>query len=763
MPSRGIPISVVRDMESFALLATDVPGVTDSSDDDLDIDKIEEGASARGLWLVEDRRCLHGCSQRRLLATVFTVAIGCMAAMSCMVSGEGQPTASSRRPPLRSAFADVASEGYSSSGVLQMLPPGDKADLASATVLVSSDCPGWWKAHVDFIGPGLTVIGRSEERNKQDCVARCMATPGCAVWSWGMERNLRGVSDMCILRSATAAMPEMIRRHAVVSGLRNASICPAARQDATAASGRGWWRQRHGICLEAPVGSRGAPDLVHMFVCSDDGGAPQQWDYDEITGRVLNLATNLCLAAVEKAKEFSNVQLAACEDQDWTQQWSYDRITGLVKNWRGLCLNAGERSINGGMVYMRVCDANSWNQQWQLMDAVAIVPELNRMSPKVPAGTLYCFALMIPGSYEQDLLTMQAQSKVSLFACDAFDVVSNETIDVLPGIRTLGVSSDLQCDKGGEFGTALNLDIFVLVWQKVIAVGTYRAHDWTVKTDPDAVFIVDRLRDYLKVHKEAESTPTYLNNCKYGLHGPIEVLSRSAVDAWGSGVDACRDFFEKKCAGPCWWGEDMFVDQCFQQVLHAQRKNDFRLLVEDHCEPPPGWQSCSSKVFVAFHPFKTVDSYRQCMQQSTGQALTMAPTQPAPTQQAPTQLTTVQPATMLPAPTPPAPTARPDGARRFPEGISFAAAGAPTAALAPSSHQAASQAAPPQKAANPESFECHTVVPGDACYSDVVWAKSKGIQLHPEWYHGLTADSPLVEFQKQLHISPFVKCPAPCA
>ena len=32
--------------------------------------------------------------------------------------------------------------------------------------------------------------------------------------------------------------------------------------------------------------------------------------------------------------------------------------------------------------------------------------------------TLYCFALMLPGSYEQGLLAFQYKSRVSLFGCD---------------------------------------------------------------------------------------------------------------------------------------------------------------------------------------------------------------------------------------------------------------------------------------------------------------------------------------------------------
>jgi len=311
----------------------------------------------------------------------------------------------------------------------------------------------------------------------------------------------------------------------------------------------------------------------------------------------------------------------------------------------------------------------------------------------------------------------------------------------------LGIASDLHCDKGGEFGTALNLDIFLLVWQKVIAVGRYKAHDWTVKADPDSVFIVDRLRDYLRMHRDEASEPMYLNNCKYGLHGPIEVMSKSAVDAWGSGWESCRAFFRTQCDGHCWWGEDMFVDQCFQKVLKVRRDNDFRLLVEDHCEPPTGWQACSSSTYVVFHPFKTAESYRHCLEQATGKALSKVATSPAATLAVHTTAATV-------TTTPPLTTAKRTAA------ATVATTPAPPPASTPG--RSPPPPTPPPPPTSP-ALACHTAVQGEDCYADVVWARAKGIFQHPEWYEGLRPDSTLVEFQKRLHTNQHVRCPMPCA
>jgi len=104
-----------------------------------------------------------------------------------------------------------------------------------------------------------------------------------------------------------------------------------------------------------------------------------------------------------------------------------------------------------------------------------------------------------------------------------------------------------------------------------------------------------------------------LNNCKFGLHGPIEIFSRNAVQAWAQGRETCVKHFNQVCDGPCWWGEDMFMDQCLSKVLNVKRDNNSFVLIEDHCDPPAGWTDCTDPMHVAFHPFKKLKDYQECM------------------------------------------------------------------------------------------------------------------------------------------------------
>jgi len=85
------------------------------------------------------------------------------------------------------------------------------------------------------------------------------------------------------------------------------------------------------------------------------------------------------------------------------------------------------------------------------------------------------------------------------------------------------------------------------------------------------------------------------------------------VKVWGAGMHHCRAHFHRQCGGSCLWGEDMFIDMCLWKVLKSRREDDFRILMEDHCAPPSGWNSCTDTTVAAFHPFKSEDAYLQCL------------------------------------------------------------------------------------------------------------------------------------------------------
>mmetsp|Transcript_78534 Transcript_78534/g.163164 ORF Transcript_78534/g.163164 Transcript_78534/m.163164 type:complete len:635 (-) Transcript_78534:203-2107(-) len=312
-----------------------------------------------------------------------------------------------------------------------------------------------------------------------------------------------------------------------------------------------------------------------------------------------------------------------------------------------------------------------------LLEEERLVKQWEKDELTAPNVSLYCFALMMPFGYEPGLLKEQEHQKVGIYACDEHTVFSNQTI-LMSGeespVEISMVPGSLAVAYGGRWMTALNTGVFNRLWMEVIKLGRYRYHDWIVKVDPDAVFFPSRLRELLR-HKspyhdpevqrrvpepksmkcgtcglkghDAEScashvrkwqseghtckkslelaarppphdcgcecddfacdlpgSAVYLNNCKWGLHGPIEVLSRRAVATYAAGLPKCVDLLQNP------WGEDKFLDQCMQQ-LGVTRSNEYSLLSETACGEQPAPCGTSN---VAFHPFKSIQSYFMCWQ-----------------------------------------------------------------------------------------------------------------------------------------------------
>jgi hypothetical protein len=508
---------------------------------------------------------------------------------------------------------------------------------------------------------------------------------------------------------------------------------------------KGVLKNKHGQCCRA-MDNGLYKGHVQTFTC-DARELSQRWVYDAGLGQIRSAAGH-CLSSGNWRTELSDAIVVACDPGNWSQRWSYDEVTGIIRGWRGLCLDAGEPHRQGGQMYTRRCSVTRKNLQWIIGGAAAFSTQQDDAALLANSGaalpcSLLCFALMVPGTYEEQLLSMQYMERASLFGCDEYAVYSNKKVAISDNLTTGIVDSDLKCGKGGEFGTVLNLEIFIAVWNKVIADSRFQYHEWTVKVDPDAVFMPHRLREILKDHPDVAGTGVYLNNCKFGLHGPLEVFSRNAVRAWASGKDHCVAFFQQECDGDCLWGEDMFIDQCLQRVLNVHRENDYRLLLEDHCEPPPRWKDCSCSSCAAFHPFKDAQSYFQCYHKSVGRTTESA----APTVE-PAQLATGVTASLVPVPTP-APTEAPTP-------------GASAEATQPPAAAALASGAISGSGSSECPLGCHTCVRGDACWEAVDWATRVGIEKHQDWYPGVTPDSSPEEIQEVLHGTDDARVPMPC-
>jgi len=236
--------------------------------------------------------------------------------------------------------------------------------------------------------------------------------------------------------------------------------------------------------------------------------------------------------------------------------------------------------------------------------------------------SLFCTTMVQPEGYEISLLREQyARGKLGLFACNEWAVYSNTTMRLSPKnetpvLRTALINGSLSAEVGGSWSTALNTEVFIRFWDTVMADSKAWTCDWIVKIDPDAVWIPRRLRVLLQTRQGPLGQPEpetgfWLNNCYLGLHGPIEVLSTRALRTYNASQASCRRGDVAKIGQ-----EDYFIRECFK-MIGIQQVDAYNLLLEsdfacgEHASGPGPKPPCFAPQ-VAFHPFKSVNTWMRC-------------------------------------------------------------------------------------------------------------------------------------------------------
>lgn len=235
----------------------------------------------------------------------------------------------------------------------------------------------------------------------------------------------------------------------------------------------------------------------------------------------------------------------------------------------------------------------------------------NKFGPRTPRPwndpSLYCIHVMMVHSYEAGLVKqeMSHNGGVGIFACELFDVFSQDPetelgVGPMGRVRTrhfapayVGRSVD---------GTAGNSALFMNVWDAVRWVGNYRLTEWTIKADPDAVMLPDRLRYHLR----GKPPKAYIVNCnKPDLHGAammfgsVEAMSRVAMEAYFNSGMTCRKNYQ--------FGEDRWLGDCLNE-LGVTPVQDFGMVGDGVCT---GANCGDGK--AAYHPFKDAGAWLNCL------------------------------------------------------------------------------------------------------------------------------------------------------
>jgi len=252
--------------------------------------------------------------------------------------------------------------------------------------------------------------------------------------------------------------------------------------------------------------------------------------------------------------------------------------------------------------------------------------------------SLYCFSVYtkdtgsVKKNTEYELLTAQQKFGASIFGCEAWDVFSDVEVPIGSSYTTVKVEdihNEFHQIKRKEKDSWVNWALFYQVWINLRKVAKWQGTGWTVKVDPDAVFIPQRLRDWLFTRRE---TPhgVYFENCKnvqYGYFGNLEVMSSTAAGVLTSHLEECHAAFAPCANDGCdWeygsWGEDVFVQRCMDHH-YVDKAEAFDLTTDGACKSDrpddqmknEKWhaEDCSQVQAASVHPFKKPQEYFKCL------------------------------------------------------------------------------------------------------------------------------------------------------
>jgi len=204
------------------------------------------------------------------------------------------------------------------------------------------------------------------------------------------------------------------------------------------------------------------------------------------------------------------------------------------------------------------------------------------------AGTsLYCIMAVLPGSGEEALQRQAHDLNASIFACESYKVVQSTPSEFV---------------HLGTWNSFANTDSFIEVWRQVFAEQAFRLQDWTVKVDPDTVFIPWRLKQHLETLRPAAKKPIYLltSEVDFKFLGAIEIMSKVAVQNVAESLEDCRRTMPGKS------GEDGFLKGCLDAVGAGA------MMDESILRTPHDTNGCGDTSRVAFHPHKDAGSWAGC-------------------------------------------------------------------------------------------------------------------------------------------------------
>merc|ERR1712032_1308381 len=225
--------------------------------------------------------------------------------------------------------------------------------------------------------------------------------------------------------------------------------------------------------------------------------------------------------------------------------------------------------------------------------------------------SLFCIHVFRLHSYEANIIKMQLQKdgrfRGGIFTCDQYDVYASDVPDgTFVGDGPYGPVRTHWFQNApvwrSEDNTAANTLLFMNFWEAVRWDMRYTCCDWTVKADPDAVMLPDRMRGTLS-HKM--SWLNFISTCQGKLYGAIEAIQTKGLQRYFNNEGQCR--------GMPWqpWGEDVWISRCLMS-LGVVSAFDAGFVADNLCYGA----NCGNGYSSAYHPFKDSNAWMNCYNQA---------------------------------------------------------------------------------------------------------------------------------------------------
>jgi len=164
-------------------------------------------------------------------------------------------------------------------------------------------------------------------------------------------------------------------------------------------------------------------------------------------------------------------------------------------------------------------------------------------------------------------------------------------------------------------GTAGNALLFMHVWDKIAADGRYNYFDFTVKVDPDAVLLPDRLRNQVRPHVWQN---VFFRNCNAWpgpdfpmMYGALEIISKVGLQTYFNGKGRCDSSLPFSSLG-----EDLYLNRCLL-MLGVAPVDNFGIISDGNCARGKFVPYCSNGYSAAFHPLKSRGAWDFCFATAT--------------------------------------------------------------------------------------------------------------------------------------------------